>query len=1347
MKKQTFLIAFLILLFGPVQSQMICDNTVLDFDGIDDYIQSTSPLSGSVDMTIELWFRTESTSTGVCDNTSLANFRWLIGWDDSNFGIGDCNGDLDIVYSPLCPIGTGLCSSLSGFPINDGAWHHVAVIKGGGGIRILVDGMYYTNFAEGVYDLSGSFRIGSSGTGNIGQNWDGQIDEVRIWSDIRTDEEIALSYECGVDPLSDNLVLYYNFEEGLGDQNNTGITEVEDQTPSNIDGTLHNFALFDTTSNYTCADYGWTEDCAINTDCATEISECCTAPVDVLYILDNSGSVEPLEFDVMVDLVNQSMEQVDSSYCDAQFAVVHYSGTCGDEIYIEYDFINAASIPSITRPSALIPSGDDLNKALGSILTALSGTVGPQAIPSAPFTTLSPRSGANLLVVIFTDALGGIQAVDECISGGSAMAPFDNANLLKANPYNANITLVHFIPGLPLAESTGAAIASPGGNHTGVVANNPGDPDNGILPRQFIPVSFAASSLDLVASLPQCDSLPPFMCCEDLLVQHSFLPESNGCCVSVSIDNGTNANITGFEVELLSSEYQFNTGALVVGAGYNWDDVPSGTLLNVTSTNPGGVLPTGLSPDILKYCLTPTVSNPTTTPNLIYRWYQHLPDGTRRILCTELFESDCYLPEPDPCMSLDNLTVSCNPENPYEYLINFTVTNNSDFPAEKIILEQLPPGFAFSACGTTSQTNIIAVPFDSGPLLPDSTSSVLCVKIVSPSAIFSAQDICLDIGLFGAFDCCHSVESVCLTLENCCDPCEERAIVVDEIVSDSASCCYSLDIIDSCGYAFFTKIETEVLTPGVIFGYHALGGPDSEDWFVLADSDEKRITWWSQNTFLPYGITEDIIQFCLSGVDNSAQVPQEVVVRWYSLNGEGEESVACTDTLEFSCEPPVDYSCLDVSGRSIECIADSNKYQYIFEVTNTSAIPFSADFLDVSIIDTTGLYFDPSGGVFALPQPFNPGDSYQITSCIKTTDSFPSLASELILRYRLLFAEGDTCCYNAVLDTLTLPECGPADCADLSLELHSANDSTCCYSLDYDNTYTAPVKMFELEVLTPSYILDQPTVGGNDSLDWYNPLRDSTTVQWALINGDALPRAQQSALINFCLSSPAFDSTAEVVIRWFDLDSVVVCTDTLLFDCLAEELSPCLDSLAFYDLVDMGFDTLIDCRTLQVSSIGLEDTYSFSWDWGDGMVTDTFVGGTEAIFYEYEQVGDFEVCMQVEGMDDNGNICWQRSVCQMVTIESCCDIDNVVVRNGLTPNGDGINDNFSILGIDQCQGINLKVYNRWGNIVYEQDKYEDSPDWDGKSTSNIALPQGTYFYILEFEDIDERKAGYLDIRY
>lgn len=111
---------------------------------------------------------------------------------------------------------------------------------------------------------------------------------------------------------------------------------------------------------------------------------------------------------------------------------------------------------------------------------------------------------------------------------------------------------------------------------------------------------------------------------------------------------------------------------------------------------------------------------------------------------------------------------------------------------------------------------------------------------------------------------------------------------------------------------------------------------------------------------------------------------------------------------------------------------------------------------------------------------------------------------------------------------------------------------------------------------------------------------------------------------------------------------------------------------------------------------------------------------------------------QVEVIDPNG--------CGNVisaAVEVILGITADDIPEGFSPNGDGINDNFMISGIDQFGGSTLTIINRWGNEVYKQAPYTN--EFNGRSSNGNDLPDGTYFYILDLGDGSEAFSGYLII--
>ncbi|MDP4821882.1 MAG: gliding motility-associated C-terminal domain-containing protein, partial [Saprospiraceae bacterium] len=73
--------------------------------------------------------------------------------------------------------------------------------------------------------------------------------------------------------------------------------------------------------------------------------------------------------------------------------------------------------------------------------------------------------------------------------------------------------------------------------------------------------------------------------------------------------------------------------------------------------------------------------------------------------------------------------------------------------------------------------------------------------------------------------------------------------------------------------------------------------------------------------------------------------------------------------------------------------------------------------------------------------------------------------------------------------------------------------------------------------------------------------------------------------------------------------------------------------------------------------------------------------------------------------------------------------------NGITPNGDGLNDAFvfdALLASPNAFPDNeMIIFNRWGDIVFEAKPYLNN--WQGTNTAGEDLPTGTYYYILRLD--------------
>jgi gliding motility-associated-like protein len=93
-------------------------------------------------------------------------------------------------------------------------------------------------------------------------------------------------------------------------------------------------------------------------------------------------------------------------------------------------------------------------------------------------------------------------------------------------------------------------------------------------------------------------------------------------------------------------------------------------------------------------------------------------------------------------------------------------------------------------------------------------------------------------------------------------------------------------------------------------------------------------------------------------------------------------------------------------------------------------------------------------------------------------------------------------------------------------------------------------------------------------------------------------------------------------------------------------------------------------------------------------------------------------------------------------------VGDVVVFNGITPDGDGINDFMVIQYVDVVEGASknkVTIYNRWGDVVFDIDDYDNlSRVFVGQTNSGKDLPSGTYFYKVDFAT--DSKSGFITLK-
>lgn len=142
------------------------------------------------------------------------------------------------------------------------------------------------------------------------------------------------------------------------------------------------------------------------------------------------------------------------------------------------------------------------------------------------------------------------------------------------------------------------------------------------------------------------------------------------------------------------------------------------------------------------------------------------------------------------------------------------------------------------------------------------------------------------------------------------------------------------------------------------------------------------------------------------------------------------------------------------------------------------------------------------------------------------------------------------------------------------------------------------------------------------------------------------------------------------------------------------------------------------------------------------------------------------ISVVVNGLDDDevdGDVTYHVLLSSVVSADvkymdidpddvTLVNIDNdsreLIIPEAFSPGNDGFNDYFEIVNLEHHDKATIRIYNRWGSLVYSNDHYQNN--WDGKSnvgsTIGSELPMGTYYYILEISDMSKKISGYVFIK-
>lgn len=252
-------------------SQTTCANNTLNFDGNNDYLQTVQyAIPANTNFTMEASFTSTATTTGCS-----GNFKRLLALELSNsfhrLEIGECAGQLTLFYF-LSNGGSRLVNIPNATNLRNGNWHHVAASKSGDTLRLYYDGaLVLTELGlQNINDVPRALYVGRWGL--QGENWQGNVDEVRIWQYAVPANDIENRRLCALTGNETGLILYFPFNQGISSGANPTVTTVIDKSPTGITTPLSNFALSGSTSNWVCSTQILGQNCTPTNPCTNDVT-------------------------------------------------------------------------------------------------------------------------------------------------------------------------------------------------------------------------------------------------------------------------------------------------------------------------------------------------------------------------------------------------------------------------------------------------------------------------------------------------------------------------------------------------------------------------------------------------------------------------------------------------------------------------------------------------------------------------------------------------------------------------------------------------------------------------------------------------------------------------------------------------------------------------------------------------------------------------------------------------------------------------------------------------------------------------------------------------------------------
>jgi len=151
------------------------------------------------------------------------------------------------------------------------------------------------------------------------------------------------------------------------------------------------------------------------------------------------------------------------------------------------------------------------------------------------------------------------------------------------------------------------------------------------------------------------------------------------------------------------------------------------------------------------------------------------------------------------------------------------------------------------------------------------------------------------------------------------------------------------------------------------------------------------------------------------------------------------------------------------------------------------------------------------------------------------------------------------------------------------------------------------------------------------------------------------------------------------------------------------------------------YDTCLTEATFKSTSI---NAGTYDWNFGDGTTSQD-----AETAHQYNYAGEFGITL----ITNKGTAC--ADTLNETFFAAPPPEHGFYIPNCFTPNGDGLNDDFSVIDFGSCHVYHLVIFNRWGEVVFETDNLNDK--WDGRFKGTL-VPEDVYAYLLDGKDYQKQ---------